>query len=182
MFHNVAQLLKEGIGATRRMEISGDLLDVDENNMGPTHVEGKAVLLRTETGILVTAHVRVKLVQLCRRCLEPMQREVRITLEEEFVPSIDIRTGVRLPTADKDSPELVIDEHHILDLTEVLRQHVVINGVGFGLCRRDCKGLCPECGHNLNLGPCQCAFPKIDPRLAVLSGLLESREDTAKSD
>ncbi|MGC8788107.1 MAG: hypothetical protein ACP5Q1_11850, partial [Anaerolineae bacterium] len=77
MFHNVAQLLKEGIGATRQVEISGDLLDIDENNTGPTHVEGKAVFLRTKTGILVTACVRVKLIQLCRRCLEPTLREIQ---------------------------------------------------------------------------------------------------------
>jgi uncharacterized protein len=177
MFHNVAQLLKEGIGATRQVEISGDLLDIDENNAGPTHVEGKATLLRTETGILVTAQVRVKLIQICRRCLEPTLHEVEFEVEEEFVPSIDIRTGLRLPIADKDSPELIIDEHHILDLTEVLRQHVVIHGVGFGLCRPDCKGLCPTCGHNLNLGPCQCVTGKLDPRLAVLGKLLGSREE-----
>lgn len=177
MFHNVAQLLKEGIGATRQVEISGDLLDIDENNAGPTHVEGSAVLLRTETGVLVTAQVRAKLIQICRRCLEPVLHEIEFELEEEFVPSIDIRTGLRLPIADKDSPELLIDEHHILDLTEVLRQHVVINGVGFGLCRPDCKGLCPTCGHNLNLGPCQCASTAIDPRLTVLSKLLGPRQE-----
>lgn len=173
MFHNVAQLLKEGIGATRQIQISGDLLDIDEYNMGPTHVEGQALFLRTETGILVTAHVCVNLVQVCRRCLELTRREICFDLEEEFVPSIDIRTGLRLPIADKDSPELVIDEHHILDLTEVLRQHVVINGVGFGLCREDCKGLCPQCGHNLNLGPCRCMSSDIDPRLAILGQLLD---------
>lgn len=181
MLHNVAQLLKESIGATRRIEISGDLQDLDESNPGPTHVEGEGILLRTAAGILVTAQIRVKLVQLCRRCLEPTRHEIRFKLEEEFVPSIDVRTGLRLPIADKDSPELVIDEHHILDLTEVLRQHVVLNGLGFGLCRHDCKGLCPECGHNLNLGPCQCQSPKVDPRLAVLAKLLESGEDIGKS-
>jgi len=181
MFHNVAQLLKENIGATRRIAISGDLQDLDESNAGPTHVEGEGVLLRTAAGILVTAQVHIEMVQVCRRCLEPTRHEIRFELEEEFVPSIDVRTGLRLPIADRDSPELVIDEHHILDLTEVLRQHVVLNGTDFGLCRRDCKGLCPECGHNLNLGPCRCRSSKVDPRLAVLGKLLEPGEDMGNS-
>ena len=44
------------------------------------------------------------------------------------------------------------------------------------LCRDDCKGLCPICGKNLNEGPCGCTKPG-DPRLAVLSRLLETPED-----
>ena len=40
------------------------------------------------------------------------------------------------------------------------------------LCREDCKGLCPVCGRNLNLGSCDCG-KKIDPRFAVLEQLLD---------
>ena len=40
------------------------------------------------------------------------------------------------------------------------------------LCRPDCKGVCPECGQNLNEGPCSCR-KKPDPRLAVLEQLLD---------
>jgi uncharacterized protein len=182
MFYNMAQLLREGIGAVRRVEISGELNDLDESNAGPTHVDGSAVFLRTAAGILVTADVHVRLTQICRRCLEPTEREVSFTVEEEFVPSMDIRTGLQLPIADKDSPELVIDERHTLDLTEVLRQHVLLNGAGYGLCRRDCKGLCPNCGQNLNFGPCACKSSRTDPRLAALSALLETREDKIETD
>ena len=40
------------------------------------------------------------------------------------------------------------------------------------LCREDCKGLCPKCGKNLNLGPCGCG-KETDPRFAVLEQLLD---------
>ena len=40
------------------------------------------------------------------------------------------------------------------------------------LCREDCKGLCPTCGKNLNLGPCGCR-KQTDPRFAVLEQLLD---------
>lgn len=36
------------------------------------------------------------------------------------------------------------------------------------LCRPDCKGLCPVCGHNRNKGDCSCAAEEVDPRLAAL--------------
>ena len=42
------------------------------------------------------------------------------------------------------------------------------------LCSEDCKGLCPRCGADLNLGPCSCK-KEVDPRLAVLAKLLENK-------
>ena len=42
------------------------------------------------------------------------------------------------------------------------------------LCSEDCKGLCPRCGADLNLGPCSCK-KETDPRLAVLAKLLENK-------
>ena len=41
------------------------------------------------------------------------------------------------------------------------------------LCSEDCKGLCPKCGVNLNLGKCSCK-KEIDPRLAALKELLDN--------
>ncbi|MGB9809870.1 MAG: YceD family protein, partial [Caldanaerobacter sp.] len=41
------------------------------------------------------------------------------------------------------------------------------------LCKEDCKGLCPICGTNLNYGSCSCKREDIDPRLEVLSKLLQ---------
>jgi len=174
MLFNVAQLMKEGIAATRHLEVDGELYAVDENNPGPTPVKGHITLVRTPTGVLVTGTVRLKLMQTCRRCLELSGASVTLEVEEEFVPSIDIETGASLPIADGQDPNLVIDAHHILDLTEVLRQCAVVGGAGFGLCRSGCKGLCSSCGANLNLGPCACDNERLDPRLAILGRLLET--------
>jgi len=44
------------------------------------------------------------------------------------------------------------------------------------LCHADCKGLCPQCGANLNLESCTCENVQVDPRLAVLKNLLQSKE------
>jgi uncharacterized protein len=44
-----------------------------------------------------------------------------------------------------------------LDLTDAVREHVVLETPALALCREDCRGLCPSCGADLNEGPCDCA-------------------------
>ena len=57
------------------------------------------------------------------------------------------------------------------DLDDILTTAVVLNMDSKLLCSEDCKGLCPKCGADLNLGPCGCK-PEMDPRLAVLQQFL----------
>jgi len=51
-----------------------------------------------------------------------------------------------------------------IDLTEDVRDYVLLAVPMKKLCSENCKGLCPKCGLNLNDGPCQCKEEKIDPR------------------
>jgi uncharacterized protein len=183
MLYNVAQLLKDVIGATRQRAIEGELSEIDANNPGPVTVTGQAKLTRTPDGVLVSAEAHLRLVRPCRRCLELSASEATLTFEEEFIPSIDIVTGLPLPQAEiSEEPELLIDEHHILNLNEVLRQYAVMEMAHLALCRADCKGLCPTCGQNRNLAECNCSDSGVDPRMAALAGLLAQTKDVEQSD
>ena len=71
-----------------------------------------------------------------------------------------------------DDPELFVLQDDGIDLDEVLTTLFVLDMETKFLCREDCKGLCPTCGKNLNLGPCTCR-KTIDPRFAVLEQLLD---------
>jgi uncharacterized protein len=177
MFYNVSQLIKEGIGATRHSEISGMLVDLDEYNPGQTAVAGQVTLMRTALGVLARVQAKFDAKRACRRCLEEVKDNFRIAFEEEFLPTIDLETGVKLPLDDTADPVLVINEHHILDLTEVLRQYALVELADGILCRTECKGLCPGCGENLNTGKCACEHAIVDPRLAVLAKLLEQKSE-----
>ncbi len=179
---NVAQLLKEGVGANRHYPLAGELRAVDENNPGPVPVEGEAHLVRTLRGILAQGVAHARLVQSCRRCLELSASEVELEIEEEFIPSIDIETGASLPLTDEDEPDLVIDERHTLDFTDILRQLATATLLAPGLCREDCRGLCPNCGANLNTETCTCDRTPSDPRLALLGQLLQGREGDAQTE
>ena len=61
----------------------------------------------------------------------------------------------------------------VLDLEDTVRTDVLLELPGKVLCSEDCKGLCCQCGKNLNEGSCTCEKKQIDPRLAVLSQLLD---------
>jgi uncharacterized protein len=173
---NVAQLLKEGIGATRRHALTGELYGVDEHNPGPIAVQGQVSLVRTLQGVLLQGQAFLSLRSTCRRCLGLFDRELVLEIEEEFLATIDVVTGLRLKIEDMDEPELLIDDHHILDTREVLRQYAVAATVEPGVCRPDCRGFCPTCGADLNQETCDCHLARVDPRLAALAGLLSTED------
>ena len=179
---NVAQLLKEGVGALRQLVLSGELFDVDESNPGPVAVTGSITLVRTPAGVLATGLAEMTLEHACRRCLEPVSERAVLEIEEEFVPSIDVVTGRPLSVDPEIETELQIDERHTLDLSGVLWQYAVAQTLEPVQCSDDCRGLCPSCGQNLNLGPCDCHIDRTDPRLAALAQLLGSsaQDDTTE--
>ena len=175
MIYNVAQLLREVPGTTRQYPIEGALTGIDENNPSLIAVGGEVVLVRTDSGVLAMGTARMALVRACRRCLELASQSVEVEFEEEFVPSIDVETGRSLDTSEA-AEELVINDQHLLDLTEVLRQYAVMEAVRGTLCADDCLGLCPVCGQSLNQGDCGCDRSHVDPRMAPLLALLDKEE------
>jgi len=58
-----------------------------------------------------------------------------------------------------------------IDLAPLVVEQIILALPSRALCREDCKGLCPQCGTNLNLHRCGCEQPAPDPRLAVLRAL-----------
>jgi len=168
MRFNVAQLLKEHSGASRRYSFTADPEGIDEEIHLRSPLRGDVKLYRTSQGVLVTGELHVTVEVTCDRCLESVLVPLSFTVEEEFYPRIDINTGVRLPIPDDAEPETLIDRQNIIDLTEVVRQDILIAIPMHPLCRPDCAGLCPECGHNLNEGPCGCEVRPLDPRWSAL--------------
>ena len=71
-----------------------------------------------------------------------------------------------------EDPELFILDGDEIDLSEILSTLFILDMETKFLCREDCKGLCPTCGKNLNLGACECR-KQLDPRFAVLEQLLD---------
>ena len=174
--HNVSELLKSPLGAARHVTIDEASPRFDQDLYLRRPVRGAARLLRTQNGILVRARLNTSVELECSRCLEPMECELTVDLEEEFRPSIHIVTGAPLEAPEDDA--LQIDEHHVLDLTEAARQYFSTALPLQPLCSPPCRGLCPSCGTNLNEGNCTCesdAAAATGP-FAALAGLIDQNE------
>jgi uncharacterized protein len=171
--YNVSTLLREPIGATREYEVDDAVL-VDEEAPRQEHVAGTVSLLRTKEGVLVTARLEGTGHDACSRCLGDVAIPIRIEFAEEFYPSIDLRTGMAVPVPD--NPDAFrIDAEHTLDVEEAVRQCWTAVMPMQPLCRPDCRGLCAQCGKDLNMGPCACR-PVEDERWSPLRKLASKRE------
>ena len=173
---NVSQQLREAIGSTRSYEVD-DTVDIADQER---HVKGKVNLVRTDRGILVQGTLQTDIQITCSRCLSSSIFALTLAIEEEYFPTTDILTGEPVALPDQ-SEYLIIDEQHILDLDEAIRQYALLASPMKPLCGKNCAGLCPECGHNLNLGPCHCPQQEIDSRWAKLQKLTVAPDDNSNS-
>ncbi len=167
---NVAQLLKEHAGATRVVDIDGALLEADD--CAPADVHGRLTLTKTDQGIWASGTVSVSVDETCSRCLVPFTSWLEVEVDDVYLPSVEVNTGAKLRYDDvEEADSLKIDDHHVIDFTEALRQYRLAAMPMAPLCRPDCKGICPECGADRNETNCNCE-PQVDPRWAKLRELL----------
>jgi uncharacterized protein len=123
---NVSQLLKEPVGSTRNYQVEEIL---DEPAREP--VSGKLTFIHTRQGVLIQGELAAELELTCSRCLNTFSRTVSFNIEEEFLPT----SPSSLPVS------VTIDNNHILDLGEIIRQHILLNLPMKPLCQPNCPGI-----------------------------------------
>ncbi len=101
----------------------------------------------------------------CDRCAEDVSKQMNFSVDKILVREL-------ANDADADSDEYIVLESGILDLDDYIREEVQLFLPSKILCKSDCKGLCSNCGKNLNLGDCDCK-KAVDPRMAALLQLLD---------
>ncbi|HEU5319106.1 MAG TPA: DUF177 domain-containing protein [Chloroflexota bacterium] len=175
---NVAGLLKETAGAAREYPINAPaseltrLLEREDGARGVRPLLGSVRLMRTQQSVFVRGRLSSQLAVECSRCLAEARVPVKFDVEAEYFPEVDIVTGHGLPKPDDDLA-FTIDQNHELDLSEAVRQHLLLEMPMQAVCRETCAGLCPRCGANLNEAPCGCPQEAEDDRFAPLKALLE---------
>lgn len=100
----------------------------------------------------------------CDRCGEETVKHYSVPIERVLVGEME----------NDENDEMILLQDYKLDLYELVYTEVVLAMPSRHLCSEDCKGLCEICGKNLNDGPCGCATNEGDPRLKVLSQLLNN--------
>jgi uncharacterized protein len=155
---NVGFVLHEAAGYHRVFEIDLTSVTLPDGFYLET-IHGELALTRTKEGIWVAGKMEGSIPATCARCLEDFSLALQIELEELFY----------YPPYKAPEPTLyVIEETGVMDLVEPVREEFILNLPIRALCRPDCKGLCDQCGENLNLAKCTCDDVEIDPRFASL--------------
>jgi uncharacterized protein len=106
----------------------------------------------------------------CDRCLEPLSTELKSSFDLIYRPQgVDARGDeVKITEAET---EIGYYQGEGVMLEDVLREQMLLSIPMKRLCVEACKGLCPHCGRNLNLGACDCRTTTADPRWAALGEL-----------
>ena len=112
----------------------------------------------------------------CARCLEQVELPLAASFDLLYRPAATLEVAEDIAIGEADA-EVGFFQGQGLQLTDVLREQVLLAVPLRALCREDCKGLCPHCGLNLNTGSCQCAEQKSDPRWNALAGLRDKLKE-----
>ncbi|MBI1885524.1 MAG: DUF177 domain-containing protein [Chloroflexi bacterium] len=172
----MSQELRQPVGTQVHYDVQEPSLFLDDD-VTLVDLNGTVELLRTDMGLLATVTVACATRQQCSRCLAEIQHPLRLSFQEEYLPTLDVLTGAPMSLPDG-TDNFRIDAVYVLNLDEALRQYKLMSEPLNPLCRPDCRGLCPRCGLNLNERSCKCP-PQPDSRweaLAKLNSALDAGE------
>lgn len=131
---------------------------------GPVRAEGE---VKNTAGVLeLTARIDADMTVRCDRC----------TAEFSQRGSLPVSAVLKADAEEDDYAELFPLDGDGIDVGDVLETCFILSMDQKFLCSEDCKGLCPECGRNLNEGPCSCK-KETDPRWAALGQLLDDTQE-----
>ena len=172
---SVAPLMKQPYGASEIHDVSeapitprgehATLLEI-----GVQAVEGDARFTHTNLGVLVQGTVRADVEFECGRCLDRFVSDVSARLEEQYYATIDVVSGAALPEPPPDAP--AIGHDFLIDVTPLIREHVLLELPLKPLCREACAGICPTCGIDQNVRPHRHDNADEDERWSQLRTLL----------
>jgi uncharacterized protein len=137
---------------------------------GPASVHAAMHLDRSGRGLVIRGTFAGDVLLVCSRCTEPFPFRAEDRFDLYCEVEVGTRPGEEHELGEDDLDVTYLEEGRI-DTDHLLRENILLSLPVQPLCREDCRGLCPQCGANLNLGPCSCPTPGEDPRLRVLRKL-----------
>lgn len=150
-------------GASVSFDFNPNLSDAVSGCISGIKQAKAAGRIQNSAGVLVlSADVDALLECSCARCLEDFERPISLKLEATLSDR----------TEDQENPDIYFFEGDNVDIGKIITSDFILSLDDRILCKDDCKGLCENCGANLNDGPCKCK-KEVDPRLAALGQLLE---------
>lgn len=136
-------------------------MDIEKAGPGIFRVQGRAT---------------TRLMLECGRCLDEMEVPVDARFELRYVPQAENEGEPEREIAEDDLTTAFYREGS-LDVIDMLREQFELALPMKPLCAESCRGLCPECGANLNRTKCGCEPRWTDPRLEPLKALLNGEKE-----
>lgn len=146
-------------GDVRELDINMTVEITDELDvkfLDCPRIEGSAVNMSGY--IELSAKLNVRYETVCARCLKPLEEDMTLELRYPIAESLE----------NMDNDEYIIPVNGLIDLSELVRENIILNLPISHVCSEDCKGLCSKCGADLNLGDCGCVRVEKDPRWSIL--------------
>ena len=131
----VDKIPEEGLGLTEQLDPRQASLDLDAQGINfIKSIDVKAKVTKAKGEVFVDIDLEAPVEYTCARCLTKFQD----VFKKEFSVSYEVKPG------------------DILEVNEDIRQEIILDYPMKIICKSDCKGLCLDCGQNLNIGNCGC--------------------------
>ncbi len=159
--------LKDGpVTLDSEVAVDDPLFDgLDLNIAEPVKIDGR-ISSAGATQVYWRGHLKARVIEDCRRCLEPVTVNTVVDVDALFTDECDT-----------EDPSVYAMGNRVgeLYLGDAVREELILAVPGYVVCREDCRGLCPTCGINLNREQCKC-LPVSDPRWTELESLRDTSE------
>ncbi len=155
------------------------IIDLGEEvtQVSPVTANGRAELIRENRGhhetvddIRLVGKFATEVEMRCARCLEPVDNSVAEDFDLIYRPlGVDAKGDEA--SISRDETEIGYYQGEGLLLEDVLKEQILLALPVKQVCKENCKGLCPQCGTNLNAGKCNCVAGMADPRWNALEAI-----------
>lgn len=160
---NFGFLLEADLGTRRDYDLNYPAVHL-EDDFVLSPLTGTFTAIKNSQGIYITGTLNTVIQVECARCLDTIDLPITIQLDDLFY----------YPPSTTPPGEFSVGEDGFLNLAPLVRQLSELEVPMQPFCKEDCKGLCVDCGQNLNEADCGCVDDDIDPRMAALKSLLDS--------
>jgi uncharacterized protein len=120
--------------------------------------------------LVLNGHIAGDTQLTCSRCLEKYPFQLDTYFEERFCHLSDVS---EVTGDSQDTGDLHVFESNRIEIDHILLENIVLSVPMKTVCSESCRGLCGNCGVNLNKDECSCRTDDIDPRLSVLKKFFE---------
>lgn len=149
-----------------------DLLISADQSREPDVADVNIKILKIGKKVLIEGSVKISVALNCSRCLNDFPYPLDISFREEYNPAKERADGEETELTDSE-PDLSFYRNDEIDVAGLIKEQVHLSVPMKPLCSSGCMGICPECGKDLNAGPCECKKDTVDPRLAPLEKIKE---------